>query len=62
MLQTDDLLLTRAQRDLYAELEGDAVGDLERFAERLVARVVNGSIAPSSLKGKPTVVMFFHPF
>jgi hypothetical protein len=26
------------------------------------ARVVNGSIAPSSLKGKPTVVMFFHPF
>ena len=40
VLQTDDLLLTRAQRDLYAELEGDAVGDLERFAERLVARVV----------------------
>jgi len=40
VLQTDDLLLTRAQRDLYAELEGDAVEDLERFAERLVARVV----------------------
>lgn len=40
VLQTDDLLLTRAQRDLYEELEGDAVDDLERFAERLVARVV----------------------
>lgn len=40
MLSTSDLLLTRAQRDLYWELEGDTVGDLERFAERLVARVV----------------------
>ena len=37
MLTTDDLLLTRAQRDLYRELEGD---DLEGFAERLAARVV----------------------
>ena len=26
------------------------------------ARVLNGSITPSSLKGKPSVVMFFHPF
>lgn len=26
------------------------------------ARVVNGAITPSSLKGKPSVVMFFHPF
>lgn len=40
VLTTDDLLLTRAQRDLYWELEGDGVEDLERFAERLVARVV----------------------
>ena len=40
MLSTDDLLLTRAQRDLYWELEGETVGDLERFAERLAARVV----------------------
>ena len=39
MLTTDDLLLTRAQRDLYHELEGDSVADLERFAERLTARV-----------------------
>ncbi len=40
MLSTDDLLLTRAQRDLYWELNGDTVADLERFAERLLARVV----------------------
>ena len=40
MLSTDHLLLTRAQRDLYWELNGDSVDDLERFAERLVARVV----------------------
>lgn len=40
MLSTDDLLLTRAQRDLYWELDGNSVEDLERFAERLVARVV----------------------
>ena len=40
VLSTDDLLLTRAQRDLYWELEGETVEDLERFAERLVARVV----------------------
>ena len=40
MLSTDDLLLTRAQRDLYWELEGSTVADLERFAERLVTRVV----------------------
>ncbi len=40
MLTTDDLLLTRAQRDLYWELSGDTVADLERFAETLVARVV----------------------
>ena len=40
VLTTDDLLLTRAQRDLYAELEGDRVEDLERFAVVLVARVV----------------------
>ena len=40
MLSTDTLLLTRAQRDLYAELDGDTVDDLERFATVLVARVV----------------------
>ncbi|MSO47084.1 MAG: hypothetical protein EXQ67_03225 [Thermoleophilia bacterium] len=40
MLSTDTLLLTRAQRDLYAELDGDTVEDLERFAGALVARVV----------------------
>lgn len=40
MLSTDDLLLTRAQRDLYWELDGTTVADLERFAERLVTRVV----------------------
>jgi hypothetical protein len=40
MLSTDDLLLTRSQRDLYWELDGSAVDDLERFAEQLVARVV----------------------
>lgn len=40
MLSTDDLLLTRSQRDLYWELDGSDVADLERFAERLVARVV----------------------
>ena len=40
MLSTDDLLLNRSQRDLYWELEGSEVADLERFAERLVARVV----------------------
>jgi hypothetical protein len=40
VLSTDDLLLTRAQRDLYQELEGDTITDLEQFAERLVARVV----------------------
>jgi hypothetical protein len=40
VLSTDHLLLTRAQRDLYWELNGDSVDDLERFAERLVARVV----------------------
>ncbi len=37
---TAELLLTRAQRDLYAELEGDTREDLERFAQVLVARVV----------------------
>jgi predicted nicotinamide N-methyase len=26
------------------------------------AQVVNGTIAPSKLKGKPTAVMFLHPF
>jgi hypothetical protein len=26
------------------------------------ARVVNGAITPGKLKGKPTAVMFFHPF
>lgn len=26
------------------------------------AQVVNGSIAPSKLRGTSTVVMFFHPF
>ena len=26
------------------------------------AQVVNGTITPSALKGKPTVVMFLHPF
>ncbi|MEI6625064.1 MAG: hypothetical protein WCO40_01845 [Thermoleophilia bacterium] len=40
MLSTDTLLLTRAQRDLYAELDGSTVEDLERFATVLVARVV----------------------
>ena len=40
VLSTDTLLLTRAQRDLYAELDGDTVDDLERFATVLVARVV----------------------
>ena len=40
MLSTDHLLLTRAQPDLYWGLNGDSVDDLERFAERLVARVV----------------------
>jgi hypothetical protein len=40
MLTADGLLLNRAQRDLYQELEGDSVEDLERFAERLAARVV----------------------
>ena len=40
VLSTDDLLLTRAQRDLYWELNGDSVEDLERFAEQLVVRVV----------------------
>lgn len=40
MLTTDGLMLTRAQRDLYWELDGDSVEDLERFAERLVLRVV----------------------
>jgi hypothetical protein len=40
VLSTDDLLLNRSQRDLYWELEGSEVADLERFAERLVARVV----------------------
>lgn len=40
MLSTDDLLLTRAQRDLYRELNGETTADLERFAEQLAARVV----------------------
>lgn len=40
MLIAEELLLTRAQRDLYAELDGSTREDLERFAERLVARVV----------------------
>lgn len=26
------------------------------------AQIVNGTIAPSKLKGKPTAVMFLHPF
>ena len=26
------------------------------------AQIVNGTITPSALKGKPTVVMFLHPF
>jgi hypothetical protein len=26
------------------------------------AQVVNGTISPSKLKGKPTAVMFLHPF
>jgi hypothetical protein len=26
------------------------------------AQIVNGMIAPSKLKGKPTAVMFLHPF
>lgn len=26
------------------------------------AQVVNGSLKPSSLRGKVTIVMFFHPF
>jgi hypothetical protein len=26
------------------------------------AKVVNGTIAPSKLKGRSTAVMFFHPF
>ncbi len=40
MLKTDEVTLTRAQRDLYAELEGETIADLERFATVLVARVV----------------------
>ena len=40
MLSTDTLILTRAQRDLYAELDGETVADLDRFATVLVARVV----------------------
>jgi hypothetical protein len=28
----------------------------------LGARVVTGSVEPSSFRGKPTVVMFLHPF
>ena len=26
------------------------------------AQIVNGTITPAKLKGKSTVVMFFHPF
>ncbi len=26
------------------------------------AQIVSGTIAPSKLKGKPTAVMFLHPF
>ena len=26
------------------------------------AQVVNGSVQPSKLRGRPTVAMFFHPF
>ena len=40
MQAATDLLLTRAQRDLYCEAAGDAPDDLERFAEQLALRVV----------------------
>ena len=40
VLVTDPLLLTRAQRDLYAERDGEEAEDLERFAATLVLRVV----------------------
>lgn len=26
------------------------------------AQVVNGTVQPSKLRGRPTVAMFFHPF
>ncbi len=43
MLTTDDLLLTRAQRDLYWELSGDTVADLEARVVILVRhRCVHG--------------------
>jgi hypothetical protein len=40
VLRTDDLLLTRAQRDLYAELGGEDTAAHEEFVQVLVARVV----------------------
>lgn len=40
MLSTDTLLVTRAQQDLSAKLDGASVEDHERFAGRLVARVM----------------------
>lgn len=48
MLKTDELTLTRAQRDLYAELAGETIADLERFATVLVAGVIVDELSRSS--------------
>ncbi len=45
MLKTDELTLTR---DLYAELEGETIADLERFATVLVAGVIVDELSRSS--------------
>ncbi len=48
MLKTDELTLIRAQRDLYAELEGETIADLERFATVLLAGVIVDELSRSS--------------
>ncbi len=39
MIETDALILTRAQRDLYVERAGDSTEDAERFVADLLLRV-----------------------
>ncbi len=48
VLKTDELTLIRAQRDLYAELEGETIADLERFATVLVPGVIVDELSRSS--------------